>query len=391
MDLENLNDTGIYHDFVNELHFKGHTVTVVSASEKRKGGKTKLIKSNGIDVLKVRINDITKTSFIKKGVNTLLIEKFYSKAIKKYLSDRAYDLIIYTTPPITFNNLISNLKKKYNAKTYLLLKDIFPQNAIDLELFKKNSPIYQLFRRKEKKLYKISDYIGGMSKANIDYIKNHNKISAKTQIIRNAMYEQDFVIAEEERKQLIEKIGIDPSKKIFLYGGNLGIPQGVDYIKAVMSRFHEIENSQLLIIGNGTHYNDIKSHAEKLNNKDIKVLSILPKNEYDKVIALSDIGLIFLDHRFTIPNYPSRLTSLLNAGKPILAATDKNSDIKDDIILNGSGLWNESNNIDEFIQNANMMLKSEDFEKFKENAYQLYNKEFRIEKNIDKLLEMVAN
>ena len=47
-----------------------------------------------------------------------------------------------------------------------------------------------------------------------------------------------------------------------------------------------------------------------------------------RVLANScDVGLIFLDKRFTIPNFPSRLLSYMQASMPVLAATDVNTDI----------------------------------------------------------------
>ncbi|RAK45301.1 hypothetical protein C7R57_08390 [Macrococcoides caseolyticum subsp. caseolyticum] len=143
-----------------------------------------------------------------------------------------------------------------------------------------------------------------------------------------------------------------------------------------------------MIVGNGTHYDDLKRCIEQTQNEDIKIHNYLPKEQYNELIAASDIGLIFLDHRFTIPNYPSRLTSLINAGKPILAATDKNTDIKDDIINNQIGLWNESNDVDAFINNANKLLKS-DLKVYSENAKNFFDSEFRIEDNIDKLLNII--
>lgn len=384
--LEDLNKSGIYHDVVNELNTRGHDVSVVCPSEKRYGGETKLLSSKGVDILKVQIGDITQTSKYKKGINTLRIESLYKKAIKKYLNNHKFDLIIYTTPPITFNKLVSDLKKKNNAKTYLLLKDIFPQNAVDLGMFKKNGPIYKLFRNKEKKLYQISDFIGAMSQANIDFIRKHNSLNSKTEVIRNAMYEVDYTINNNDRIELMNKLNLDPNKRLFLYGGNIGIPQGIDFIKGVLSRFNEVENAQILIVGSGTHFSTVKSHADQLNYSNVHVLNSLPKEDYDRLVSICDIGLIFLDHRFTIPNYPSRLTGLLNARKAILMATDANTDIKDDILKYGCGLWSESNDVESFIHNAKRMA-TEDLSIYKENSYRLYKDEFTIEKNINQLLE----
>lgn len=389
LDLEDLSKTGIYEDFVNELKNQGHQVTVASAREKRNSPVTGIIRNNGINILKVSIGDVTKTNSLKKGINTLLLERYFYKAINRYLKNRKFDLIISTTPPITLNNLIRKLKIKYKAKTYLLLKDIFPQNAVDLEMISKKSLIYKVFRKKEQKLYEISDYIGAMSQYNLDFINKHNKISSKTQIIRNAVYEQDYTMDYKDKMELITKYNIDPSRKLLLYGGNLGKPQSPDYIVEVLKKFNEIKDAQIFIVGNGTHYSYIKDEADKLKNKYIHVLSSLPKEEFDQLVSLSDIGLIFLDYRFTIPNYPSRLTSLLNAAKPILIATDKNTDIGKEVVESGSGLWNESNDVDAFIQNANKLIKSDELHIYGANAYKFFNKEFRIEDNVRKLLNFI--
>ncbi|MGK0553065.1 glycosyltransferase family 4 protein [Macrococcus capreoli] len=387
LDLEDLNQKGIYHDFVNELKSKGNNVTVVCPSEKRFKGETKFIKSRDVDILKVKIGDITKTSKIKKGINTLLIERQYKKNIRKYLSDKKFDLIIYTTPPITFNNLVKYLKETYHAKSYLLLKDIFPQNAVDLNMFKKNGLIYKLFRNKEIKLYNVTDYIGAMSQENINYIKKHNNINSKMHVFRNAIYEEKF--NNDKSEEIKDKYNIDKNKKLLLYGGNLGIPQGIDYIKNLMKRFDEIENAQLMIVGSGTHYSELEDFAKKLDDTNIIIHNHLPKEEYDQLVSACDIGLIFLDNRFTIPNYPSRLTTLLCAGKPILAATDKNTDIKDDILNNKIGLWNESNNVDAFINNANKLINS-DLKVYGENSRRLFEREFKIEENVNNLFEIIT-
>src|SRR5699024_4505044 len=105
---------------------------------KRYGKYTKLLKENGVQILNVEIGNITKTNTISKGFSTINIGRQLKKNISKYFKDIKFDLILYSTPPITFVSVIEYLKKRDAAKTYLLLKDIFPQNAIDLEMFGKN-------------------------------------------------------------------------------------------------------------------------------------------------------------------------------------------------------------------------------------------------------------
>lgn len=158
---------GIYTDLMREFIHHGHNVYLVVPSERRLHQPTGAFESAGAKILRVRTLNIQKTNIIEKGIGTLLLEYQYQYAIRKYWKDIRFNLILYSTPPITFNRIIASLKKRYNAKSYLLLKDIFPQNAVDLGMFSKNSLLYKFFRRKEERLYQLSDYIGCMSPANV--------------------------------------------------------------------------------------------------------------------------------------------------------------------------------------------------------------------------------
>lgn len=128
--------------------------------------------SRGITILRISTGNITgNIGIFEKGISTLTIDLKFKKAIKKYYGDIKFDLILYPTPPITLVNTIKFVKKKTKAKTYLLLKDIFPQNAVDLGMMGTKGVkglIYRHFRNKEKKLYRISDFIGCMSPANVN-------------------------------------------------------------------------------------------------------------------------------------------------------------------------------------------------------------------------------
>lgn len=110
--------------------------------------------------MKLKIGNTQKTNIIEKGISTVSIEPQFIAGIKRYFSNVKFDLVIYSTPPITFCNAIEFVKKRDGAKTYLLLKDIFPQNAVDIEMISKTGVkgiIYKIFRNKEKKLYRMHE------------------------------------------------------------------------------------------------------------------------------------------------------------------------------------------------------------------------------------------
>ena len=175
--------------------------------------------------MRVKIGNNKKANLIEKGFTTVFLPKWYIKAIKRYFSDVKFDLVLYPTPPITHYETVKFIKKRDGAKSYLLLKDIFPQNAVDIGMMSKTGVkgiLYKYFRKIEKNLYAISDYIGCMSQANVDYVLKHNPEvdPNRVEICPNSIEVQDMQITSQIRKEMRKKYNLPSDKKIFVYGGN---------------------------------------------------------------------------------------------------------------------------------------------------------------------------
>lgn len=376
LDFDSFNERNIYTDLLREFIKNGHDVYCISPVERRKKVNTHMEENRHL--LKLKIGNTQKTNIIEKGISTLLIEPLFKQAIKKYFSNIKFDLILYSTPPITFANVVKYVKKRDGAKSYLMLKDIFPQNAVDLGMMQTTGLkglLYKYFRKKEKKLYSLSDRIGCMSQANVDYILKHNPEipKEKVEICPNCIDVQDMRLSEQERKDMRDKYGLPQDKKIFVYGGNLGKPQDVPFVISCLKKCAEIPEAYFVIAGSGTERYLLEKYVQEENPSHVRLFEQIPKNEYDKMIACCDVGLIFLDHRFTIPNFPSRLLSYMQAQLPVLACTDPNTDVGKTITEGGFGWWCESINETVFYQTVIDIL-SDQISKYGVHSYDYLNR-----------------
>lgn len=359
----NLNDRGIYPDLLRKIVRKGHNVYIVTPNERKFKKPTQLFIDKNSQILCVKTLNLQKTNLFEKGIGIFLVEHQFKAAIKKYWSGIKFDLIIYTTPPITITHVIKFIKRRDNAKTYLLLKDIFPQNAVDLGMIRKGGLLYRFFKKTEAKLYAISDQIGCMSPANVDYIcmNNPNIDRKKVHVNPNSIEVKiKNKINNFEKKCIRNKYNIPESVTTFIYGGNLGKPQGVNFLIDVLKYYFNNENVFFIIVGSGTEYKKINKWYCLNKPQNSLLLPYLPKEEFDILLSISDVGLIFLDSRFTIPNFPSRLLSYLEFSLPILAATDRYSDIGLIAQQNGFGFWCESGDLDSFCNYVNIFTKNID-------------------------------
>lgn len=390
LSFNSLQERNIYTDLLREFVENGHQVYAISPTEKRQNQATHLIKEENATILRLQIGNTQKTNIIEKGISTVMIEPTFKKAIRKYFSDVKFDLVLYSTPPITLVSAIEYVKKRDGAKTYLLLKDIFPQNAVDIGMMSTTGVkgmLYKHFRNQEKKLYRVSDRIGCMSQANVDYVIKHNpEVDPRiVEVCPNSIEVQDKSITVEERAALREKYGIPQDKKVFVYGGNLGKPQGIPFIIECLKKLKGHPNAYFLIVGDGTEFGKLQAFFDDANPKNMKLLKRLPKEDYDRMVAACDVGLIFLDHCFTIPNFPSRLLAYMQAGLPVLAATDPNTDIGKVIVDGGFGWWCESNDIKVFEKCVHNVLKS-DLVELGQNGFYYLKEHYNAEASAERIL-----
>lgn len=393
MEINDFSQTGIYPDLINEFAENGHDIYVVSPCEEKNKNKYQLLREKEhVHLVSALIPDYFGVGLIQKGYASLVIGKRYIDAINKAIPKVEFNLILYSTPPITFVSVIEEIKKRDNAYAYLLLKDIWPQGPIDIGALSETGVkglVTKYFKRKEQKLYEISDFIGCMSENNRKYLIEKSGVDKnKIEICPNSIKVRNR--PEFDKDEVRRSNGLPTDKTIFVYGGNLGVAQGVDFIISCLEKNEKNIDTFILIVGSGTEYKRLQQWFEKSNPHNSKLISHLPKEEYMKVMAACDVGLIFLDHRFTIPNFPSRLLSYMEGKMPVLAATDPNTDVGTVIEEGEFGYWCESNDSEKFVKLMNRFSDYSGRHKMGENAYQFLINHYDVSRTYQIIISHVS-
>lgn len=378
------NGATIYTDLAEALHEAGHEITAVVSEQSKNIGSMGMKKERGFNVLRVVTGNSFDKGLIEKGLTVLRMPILMKRGINKYLSHMQFDLILFEGP--TNPDLAYWAKKKFDCKSYLMLKDIFPQNAVDLNIMRKNGIFYKYFKTKEKKLYQTADIIGCMSDANKRYILEHNEWldKEKVEIFPNT---KKFADAYKAKSFPIrERYDIPNEACIFIFGGNMGKPQYIDLLCYAVKELKNEENIFFIFVGRGTDRYKLENTIKENNIKNAIAIQNLPRNEYEQIIKECDVGLIVLDPRFTIPNFPSRILSYMEYAQPVMAATDNVTDIRNLIEEANCGKWVCSENSEAFAEKIKEMANTDELTIMGYNGRKYAEENFSVEGSV-KILE----
>ena len=324
----------MYTALVEEFLNHGHEVTIVAPGNE----KTDIYVENGIPVLRVQSLPIKNVPNYLKGISNVLLPYLFERALNQFYKEKSFDVIISPTPPITLVDLAAKLKRKFGAKFYVILRDIFPQNAVDLGFMKKEGLLHRYFRRYERKLYREADYIGCMSQGNIDYVKKHNPEVSADKLHELKNYQKPYKGFSSDPVFLKNKHGI-AEKFVVVFGGNMGRPQQLENVLTLAESVLHFPDIVFLLLGEGVQINKIEAEAKTKGLTNINIQRTIPKQEYQDLLCLCDVGLISLHEDFTIPNIPSKALDYFNVGIPVLASLDRATDFWRILDENECGLW----------------------------------------------------
>ena len=326
---------GMYVDLAEQFRNNDHEVTIMAPDNEH--AECYVRRERGMRV--VRVNSKATQgipNMIKKGIALATLGYYFKKAYKRYLKNDSFDWIFMPTPPITLSSLAKYIKKRTEAKYYLILRDIHPQSVWSIGLVK-HKWMYYYLDQKARKGYQSSDLIGCMSQGNIDFIQNQypNMKMGKPVMLYNWVIEPTV---KDRDLRIRNKWGLK-DKFVALFGGNLGKGQRIENIAWLAEHYINQEDIIFLIIAKGVEKIRFEKIAEKKKLSNIQFLDFMPQKDYLDLVMSVDLGLVSINENYSVPTCPSKAISYMASGIPVFAMINPNSDYGQWIEDAGAGYW----------------------------------------------------
>ena len=278
---EKLTQGNLTKDFSDEFLQHGDGVYVATIREKRHGLETSLCTENGANILRIKTkNMFGEINKVEKFISIMSIHGLIAKEIIRFWSDINFDVIVGTSPYMFQKSLLFPLKKYYECTSFLILWDLFPQNAKDLELIK-NKYLFKYLKHKEKDNLRLFDFIGCQSSGNLEYMKNNYKY---LDINSLHFFPQWSIINKLKFRNKLEirnKYNFKEDDFLFVFGGNMGIPQNLTSIIDVAYEIQYQNKIKFIFIGNGTEKRKLVKKVEDNSMKNVIFIDQMDRIDYD--------------------------------------------------------------------------------------------------------------
>ncbi len=375
----------LMHDLACYLVGKGYNVSVITpmSSIKQRYTKERL---DSITIYRFRSGPIKNINKIVRAVNEALLSLRAIRNLKTVLRDSPHDLVIYYSPSIFWGGFVLYLKWIWKCRSYLILRDIFPQWAIDGGLVSRWSPICWYFKLFEYISYRVANRIGVQTPGNMEYFQKYStKVRSRLEVLYNWAREKKKDYQPGVWREQLNLQG----KVIFFFGGNLGHAQDMMNIIRLAANLNDRSEAHFLLVGKGDEVPLIENEIKAQCLTNVTFHPSVPAETYFQMLSETDIGLFSLHREHNTQNVPGKLLGYMDYELPILGSINPGNDVQ--VIIQGheAGLVTVNGDDKGFAKNALRLLEDVQYRKrLGKNGKRLLKEIFSVEQAAKQIINI---
>lgn len=362
-------------DLSREFVRQGHTLTVLLPA----AGQIenwKIESSDGALVLRLKAPKTKNVGYFRRTIAELIMPftMLWHLSKSPFAKDK-WEGVVWYSPSIFFGPLITAIKKRSGCKSYLIIRDIFPEWAVDMGLMKRGGLPHRVFQLVARYQYSVADTIGVQTPGNLKYFESWATTpNKKLEVLQNWLG---------EAANMPCTIRLDEThlagRKIFVYAGNMGVAQGMDIVLELAEKMQTRTDVGFLFVGRGSEVARLKQSAKAMGLKNTLFFDEIHPDEIPDLYSQCSVGIVALHPKHNSHNIPGKFITYMQSGLPVLANVNTGNDLAQIIRDEGVGEVCESNQVSELHDMAEQLCKHQQEPAFKNNCRKLFNGKFSAE------------
>ena len=369
-------------DLAREFVRQGHLLTVLLPSPGQQDPWF-MEEFDGLQVLRLKAPRTKDIGYLRRTLAEFAMPFAMLRHLRKSpLSTERWEGVVWYAPSIFHSPLVSVLKKSNGCKGYLIIRDIFPEWAVDMGLMGRGLP-YRFFDAVARYQYSVADVIGVQTPGNRGYFARwQQQHGHQLEVLQNWL-------DKPVQARCSIRVNETPlaGRKVFVYAGNMGVAQGMDILLDLAERLRCRSDIGFLYVGRGSDATRLKATAQGRQLENIVFFDEIPSDEIPDLYAQCSAGIVALDPRHKSHNIPGKFLTYMQSGLSVLANVNAGNDLAQMIRDEQVGQVCESNKLDELISLIDQLLAQiETDTSLSDRCRRLFEREFSVERTVHQIV-----
>lgn len=259
------------------------------------------------------------------------------------LGGRRPDVVLAMSPPLTLGPAGWVVSRFHRVPLVFNIQDVFPDVAVELGLLR-GRRVISLMQRLERFAYRRSDAVTVLSDELAENVRakiTHGlhgtaaaRQAAKVHVIPNFV-DTNWIKPgpKDNRYRAANEL---EGRRVVMYAGNVGFSQSLDLLLDAAVAMRDEPDVVFVINGGGAARPELERRARGMPN--VRFVDMQPKERLPEVLAAADVHVVPLKRGLAFASVPSKLYSILAAGRPIVASVDPGTEVARTVERAGAGL-----------------------------------------------------
>lgn len=309
-------------DLAREFVRQGHALTVLLPSSEI-AGPWAMEDFDGARVIRLKAPKTKDIGYLRRTIGEFLMPfSMLRKLRRSPLAGEKWDGVVWYAPTIFLGPIASALKKASGCRGYLIIRDIFPEWAVDMGLMGRGLP-YRFFDAVARYQYSVADVIGVQTPGNKGYFAEWVRgPGRRLEVLQNWL----GAPADAPSSIVVGETAL-AGRKVFVYAGNMGVAQGMGILLDLAERLRGRTDVGFLFVGRGSDAQRLRDDARARGLDNVVFRDEIHPDEIPNLYAQCHIGLVALDPRHRTHNIPGKFLTYMQSGLPVLASVNAGNDL----------------------------------------------------------------
>ena len=262
-----------------------------------------------------------KTNLFRRAIGFLIFSVTALVAGWRAAPGRRIDAVVAMSPPLTLGLAAKCVALLRRAPLIFNVQDVFPDAAMATGAID-NRLVIAIARLLERLTYRASRFVTVLSEDLRDNVaaKVPERMRSRVVVIPNFV-DTECIRPADPSTDYRRELGLD-DRCVVMYAGNVGYSQSLDMMIDVARTRPDLA---FVINGQGSARSDLELAAASIPN--VVFADFQPAERLAEVLATADIHVVPLRAGLGRVSVPSKVYSILAAGRPVVAAVDTDTEV----------------------------------------------------------------